>query len=145
MIDRAKSQVLHKLTETKKGVIAPTQALLQDRDNCVKALLKAEEKATDDQAKGSRESSAAITLEHRHQLMNAEATVDNNFELFEAQRVEEVKDILEEFLRCELYYHCRALEMLAPALAHIGGVNADSARENMREEIEGMNKQLHYT
>ncbi|CAM9917785.1 unnamed protein product [Scytosiphon promiscuus] len=77
--------------------------------------------------------------------MNAEATVDNNFELFEAQRVEEVKDILEEFLRCELYYHCRALEMLAPALSHIGDVNADSARENMREEIEGMNKQLHYT
>lgn len=30
-------------------------------------------------------------LEHRHQLMNAEASVDNNFELFEAQRVEEVK------------------------------------------------------
>ncbi|CAM9917718.1 unnamed protein product [Scytosiphon promiscuus] len=45
MIDRAKSQVLSKLTEIKKGVIAPTQALLQDRDSCMKALLKAEEKA----------------------------------------------------------------------------------------------------
>ncbi|CAN0195651.1 unnamed protein product [Pylaiella littoralis] len=77
--------------------------------------------------------------------MNTEATVDNNFELFEAQRVEEIKDILEEFLRCELYYHCRALEVLAPALLHIGGVNAESARENMREDIEGMNKQLRYT
>lgn len=39
------------------------------------------------------------------------------------------QDILEEFLRCELYYHCRALEVLAPALLHIGGVNAESARE----------------
>lgn len=39
------------------------------------------------------------------------------------------QEILEEFLRCELYYHCRALEVLAPALMHIGGVNAESARE----------------
>lgn len=31
------------------------------------------------------------TLEQRHQLMNTEATVDNNFELFEAQRIEEIK------------------------------------------------------
>ncbi|CAN0502041.1 unnamed protein product [Ectocarpus sp. 8 AP-2014] len=45
MIDRAKSQVLNKLADIKKAVIAPTQALLQDRDSCVKALLKAEEKA----------------------------------------------------------------------------------------------------
>lgn len=28
-----------------------------------------------------------------------------------------------------MYYHCRALEVLAPALLHIGGVNAESARE----------------
>lgn len=39
------------------------------------------------------------------------------------------QDILEEFLRCELYYHCRALEVLAPALMHIGGVDPESARE----------------
>lgn len=31
------------------------------------------------------------TLEQRHQLMNTEATVDNNFELFEAQRIQEIK------------------------------------------------------
>ncbi|CAM9196310.1 unnamed protein product [Sphacelaria rigidula] len=77
--------------------------------------------------------------------MNVETTVDNNFELFEAQRVEEIKGILEEFLRCEMYYHCRALEMLAPALMHIGGVEAESAREHVRKDIEGMNKHLRYT
>lgn len=47
--------------------------------------------ASDDQAKGFCEETAGATLEHRHQLMNTEATVDNNFELFEAQRVEEIK------------------------------------------------------
>lgn len=46
---------------------------------------------SDDQAKGLCEETAGATLEHRHQLMNTEATVDNNFELFEAQRVEEIK------------------------------------------------------
>lgn len=43
--------------------------------------------------------------------------------------VHPAQDILDEFLRCELYYHCRALEMLAPALLHIEGVDAESARE----------------
>lgn len=38
------------------------------------------------------------------------------------------QEILEEFLRCELYHHCRALEVLAPALMHIEGVDAESAR-----------------
>ncbi|CAN0195586.1 unnamed protein product, partial [Pylaiella littoralis] len=48
MIDRAKSQVLSKLAEIKKTCTSiPNylfQALLQDRDSCVKALLKAQEK-----------------------------------------------------------------------------------------------------
>ncbi|CAM9311465.1 unnamed protein product [Discosporangium mesarthrocarpum] len=84
-------------------------------------------------------------LEHRHQLKNTETTVDNNMELFEVQRVEDIKDIMEEFLRCEMYYHCRALEVLGPALMHISGVDGEAARENMREDIESVNKKLRYT
>ncbi|CAM9554044.1 unnamed protein product [Choristocarpus tenellus] len=71
--------------------------------------------------------------------------VDNNLELFEARRVEDLKDIMEEFLRCEMYYHCRALEVLAPALMHISGIDGEAARKNMRGEIEGMNKKLRYS
>lgn len=40
---------------------------------------------------GSPEGTSLTVVESRHQLMHVEATVDNNFELFEAQRVEEVK------------------------------------------------------
>lgn len=46
---------------------------------------------TDGQSKELREAHRVATLEQRHQLMNTEATVDNNFELFEAQRIEEIK------------------------------------------------------
>lgn len=45
----------------------------------------------DEKAKGLVEATSIATLEQRHQLMNAETTVDNNFELFEEQRVEEIK------------------------------------------------------
>lgn len=45
----------------------------------------------DDRAKGLGDEVGVETLEHRHRLMNVETTVDNNFELFEAQRVEEIK------------------------------------------------------
>ncbi|CAM9273788.1 unnamed protein product, partial [Laminaria digitata] len=44
MYDRATSQVLGKLEQIKTTVVAPAKALLQDRDSCVKALLKVEEK-----------------------------------------------------------------------------------------------------
>ena len=43
------------------------------------------------QSKELREAHRVATLEQRHQLMNTEATVDNNFELFEAQRIAEIK------------------------------------------------------
>lgn len=46
---------------------------------------------TDGQSKELREAHRVATLEQRHQLMNTEATVDNNFELFEAQRIQEIK------------------------------------------------------
>lgn len=46
---------------------------------------------TEGQSKELREAHRVTTLEQRHQLMNTEATVDNNFELFEAQRIEEIK------------------------------------------------------
>ncbi|CAN0076696.1 unnamed protein product, partial [Phaeothamnion confervicola] len=61
------------------------------------------------------------------------------------QRVGDIKEILQEFIRCEMYYHCRALEVLAPALTHIAGVDGEAARENIREEIDGLNKKLKYT
>lgn len=48
-------------------------------------------KRSDEKTKGLLEGTPVATLEQRHQLMNTEATVDNNFELFEAQRVEEIK------------------------------------------------------
>ncbi|CAM9554113.1 unnamed protein product, partial [Choristocarpus tenellus] len=44
MCDRAEIEVLKKLEEIKDRVIGPTKALLRDRDNCVKSLIKAEHK-----------------------------------------------------------------------------------------------------
>ncbi|CAM9196235.1 unnamed protein product, partial [Sphacelaria rigidula] len=44
MHHRANREVLAKLADIRKRVITPTQALLQDRDSCVKTLLKAEDK-----------------------------------------------------------------------------------------------------
>lgn len=61
-------------------------------------LVVATEEA-DNQAKGLHGALQVATLEQRHQLMNTEATVDNNFELFEAQRVEEIKVRIQETKR----------------------------------------------
>jgi hypothetical protein len=54
------------------------------------------------------------------------------------------QEILEEFVRCEMYYHCRSLEVLAPALQHISGVDGETASEHIREELENLNAKLQY-
>eukprot|EP00611_Tribonema_gayanum_P013848 TRINITY_DN2507_c0_g1_i1.p1 TRINITY_DN2507_c0_g1~~TRINITY_DN2507_c0_g1_i1.p1 ORF type:complete len:229 (+),score=121.71 TRINITY_DN2507_c0_g1_i1:110-796(+) len=146
LCDRAEQQVLAKLTEVQTRVIAPTKALLKDRDECIQSLVKAE--AEHDlkvqQGKATKDTPLAI-LELRHCLRNTEKVVDNNMELFEAQRVEDVKEILQEFVRCEMYYHCRALEMLAPALQHLSGVHGDVASDNIRHEMASLNTRLNYS
>ena len=55
------------------------------------------------------------------------------------------QEILTEFIRCETYYHCRSLEVLAPALTHIAGVDGEVASDNIREELENLNKKLNYS
>ncbi|KAG5193028.1 hypothetical protein JKP88DRAFT_346396 [Tribonema minus] len=176
LCDRAEQQVLAKLTEVQTRVIAPTKALLKDRDECIQSLVKAETEhdLKVQQGKATKDTPLAI-LELRHCLRNTEKVVDNNMELFEAQRVEDVKEniavrnmeqvtgnsmelfeaqrmermsrreILQEFVRCEMYYHCRALEMLAPALQHLSGVHGDVASDNIRHEMASLNTRLNYS
>ncbi len=83
-------------------------------------------------------------MEMKHTVRNTERVVDKNMELFESQRVEDIKDIIEEFIRCEMYYHCRALEVLGPALSHISRVDSRGAQKNMKEDIEALNENLCY-
>ena len=54
------------------------------------------------------------------------------------------QEILEEYIRCEMYYHMRSLELLAPALQHISGVDGDLAGDQIRGELEQLNAKLHY-
>eukprot|EP00953_Heterococcus_sp_UTEX-ZZ885_P029914 15841-Heterococcus_DN1.PRE.1 len=119
MCDRAESQVLEKLAEVQSRVINPTKALLRDRDSGIRALVKAE---TDHDLKvqqGKATSAPPIPLvEMRHCLRNTEKVVDNNMELFEAQRVEDIK--------------------------HISGVDGETASEHIREELENLNAKLQY-
>ncbi len=80
----------------------------------------------------------------KHAVRNTERVVDNNMELFESQRIEDMKDIIEEFIRCEMYYHCRALEVLGPALSHISKLDSIGAHKNIKEDIDALNEQMCY-
>ena len=124
------------------------QAMLKDRDASVKALLKAEEKMHADREKGKENPSPALQqaelTELRQQLKNTEKSVDNNMELFEHCRVEGVREMLDEYIRCELYYHCRALELMAPALTYLKGIDGETASEQVREDITTLNRKLKY-
>jgi hypothetical protein len=144
MCDRAESYVLEKLQEVQQMVVVPSKALLKDRERVIKALVKAEGDYAMRKEQGKLEAEPIALVELRHCLRNTEKVVDNNMELFEAQRIEDLKEILEEFIRCEMYYHCRALEVLAPALNYIKDVDSLSASDNLREELRGLNQQMNY-
>ncbi len=118
--------------------------MLKDRGRAIHALTKATEEFEIKKEQGKLEVPPVSLVEQKHAVRNTERVVDNNMELFESQRVEDLKGIIEEFIRCEMYYHCRALEVLGPALSHISRLDSRGAHKNIKEDIDALNEYLCY-
>ncbi len=125
-------------------VIQPTKAMLKDRGRAIHDLTKATEDFEIKKEQGKLKMPPVSLVELKHAVRNTERVVDNNMELFESQRVEDLKLIIEEFIRCEMYYHCRALEVLGPALSHVSRLDSRGAHKNIKEDIDALNESLCY-
>lgn len=70
---------------------------------------------------------------------HTDEVVDSNFRCFEKSRVLEMKAMLEETLRAEMLYHCRALEILEPLCVSMRRLDPDEAMASMTQELDELN------
>jgi len=70
---------------------------------------------------------------------HTDEVVDSNFRCFEKSRVIEMKAMLEETLRAEMLYHCRALEILEPLCVSMRQLDPNRAMVSMAQELDKLN------
>lgn len=72
-------------------------------------------------------------------VKHTDEVVDSNFRCFEKSRVVEMKAMLEEALRAEMLYHCRALEVLEPLCVSMRQLDPNRAMVSMAQELDELN------
>lgn len=70
---------------------------------------------------------------------HTDEVVDSNFRCFEKSRVVELKAMLEESLRAEMLYHCRAIEILEPLCVKMRHLDPDRAMASITQELDELN------
>ena len=140
LCERGEEKVLTISKSVKEQIVQPMKLLLKDRQRALKKLENAHKKFGDpDARKNILTTEPDITQSDMVDMMmcvkNTEEIVDSNFRVFEKQRIIELKIMLEEALRAEMLYHCRALEILEPVCVAIRSLDADKAMHDMTKRL----------
>ena len=140
LVRRFQDTLRRRLEDTREHCVKPTKKLLADRDNAFKrlhALRRARDKLG--QKKNVRqakidEKSQEIRDEQR-KIENTDASVDENILKFERRRLADMKAALDEFVRGELFWHCRALELYTKAAELVARVDPEAHTDALREKL----------
>ena len=62
--------------------------------------------------------------------------MDDNILKFEQRRLADMKAALDEFVRGQLFWHCRALELYTKAAELVARVDPEACTEELREKLE---------
>ena len=129
-----------RLEDTREHCVRPTKKMLADRDNAFKrlhALVRARDKLG--QKKNARrakvDEKTQEIRDERRKIENTDASVDANILKFEARRLADVKAALDEFVRGQLFYHCRALELYTKAAELVARVDPEACTEELRGKL----------
>ena len=69
-------------------------------------------------------------------LRHTDSLVDDTLGRYEEERVVDVQLFLEDFVRREMAWHARALELLTPLVGEVRGVDAKGAMEDFFKKVE---------
>ena len=75
-------------------------------------------------------------LDARDALKHTDSLVDETLARYEERRVVDVQLFLEDFVRRELMWHARALEILSPLVGKVRGVDAKAAMDDFFRKVE---------
>ena len=140
LVRRFKDTLRRRLEDTREHCVKPTKKLLADRDNAFKrlhALMRARDKLG--QKKNVRQAKVDEKTQEirdeRRKIANTDASVDENILKFEGRRLVDMKAALDEFVRGELFWHCRALELYTKAAELVARVDPEACTEELRGKL----------
>jgi len=140
LCERGEKKILTISKSVQEEIVQPMKLLLKDRQRAMKKLENAHKKFGDPDARKKilttePEISPSDMVDMMMCVKNTEEIIDVNFRFFEKQRIIELKVMLEEALRAEMLYHCRALEVLEPVSVAIRSLDADKAMHQMENTL----------
>jgi len=139
VMDRMQGTVVQRLQLSQEGCVVPARKVADDRQAKVKAVKKTTQEFVKLSAKGAKsgkiEAKRQQLLDEEKRLQRTNVTLDRMVLNYEQARVEDMRDVLEEFLRAELFFHCRAIEALSKATRALVPVDGAEARTELGEEL----------
>ena len=113
--------------------------MIQDRENAIKAFMKTKGQYQELSHKAKNE----VKLEHKKQklqdeekrIQNIDSTLKSNILKYERRRLEDAREVLNDLLRAQLFYHCRAIELLTKSAKKISSINSHEGTNKFANEL----------
>jgi hypothetical protein len=131
-------------SETKKYMALRTKAGKRAFDDVKKQETAAAAAGQDAPAQSAADAQTEATegvempetlLDATDALANTDAAVDENSVAYEHQRVADMQLLMEDMIRRELQYHCRAVELLSPLIAQLRSVDGEKGGLALAEKL----------
>eukprot|EP01138_Halocafeteria_seosinensis_P016413 gb/GECG01016744.1/.p1 GENE.gb/GECG01016744.1/~~gb/GECG01016744.1/.p1 ORF type:complete len:325 (+),score=51.59 gb/GECG01016744.1/:1-975(+) len=143
MCQRYEENLLAKLKHYNEICFEPANKMLKDRDETQHKYNKAGAQVTKLHSKNeihSKKYTKALEeqriQEQRHK--NVDFMLTENAQLYEYQRLKDMKQMITEFVHGYMAFHCRALENLSRVAEVLNEVDPQEGMDDMRDVLEGV-------
>jgi hypothetical protein len=149
VVSRISSTLQNKLKELDTTCNQPTKLLLKDRNASVQSSLKFKDQF---EALASNSTTPQRTLDKKKLQLDAFEkrvyTIDRGLQQallkYEERRAKEMRLILEDYIKGQLLFHCRAVESLSKALKQVTKLDSNDAVEQLCNDLHISAKQLNF-
>mmetsp|Transcript_9766 Transcript_9766/g.22577 ORF Transcript_9766/g.22577 Transcript_9766/m.22577 type:complete len:208 (+) Transcript_9766:442-1065(+) len=136
---RVEGSLLAKLNELDETCNGPTALLLKNRNMSIKSSVKAKDQFDALAAKNSSQAKLDRKKAELEQEERRVYVIDKNLQTsllrYEKKRVSDMKEILEDLVKGQLLFHCRAVEAYTKALKSISRLDSDDAVEQLCRDL----------
>jgi len=139
LVNRLDNTFQKKLADIKLLAVKPTKMLVEERVSALRSVSKAQSQFDIASTKGAKEA----TIEARREKLEDEEKrckhvseyLETNLLKYEERRVTDCVGLLNEYIKANIFFHCRAIEALTRASKTLHSVDSQEAVDNLRETL----------
>jgi len=139
IVGRIQQSMIEKTKELDLTCNGPTKLLLKDRNQSTKNASKYKDQfdslASKNLSQEKMEKKKAQLKVEENRVLSIDKNLQQTMVKYEHKRISEAKSILDDFIKSQLFFHCRAVELLTKSYRALGKVNPDDAVVQMCKEL----------